>query len=361
MVEQFYDFEPDFIVIPGETLMETIESKGLSQAELAKRTGRPTKTINGIIKGTISITPDTALQFEKVLGVPASFWNNLEKNYRESLALVKESELLKESEGWLEKFPIKEMKKMGWISSFKNDTDQLREVLKFFGVASVETWEDIWNPKVAFRKSDDSNQGAISAWLRKAELNAESISCSPFDEKMFKEAIIECRELTNEKDPNVFIPKLVEICSKAGVAVVFLQEIPGCKVSGATKWVNSQKALISLSLRYKSNDHLWFTFFHEAAHILLHGKKLTFIEGITDEIYAEKEDEANSFAANTLIPKHFYENLITSKPITKQKVIRFANSINIAPGIVVGRLQRDKVIRYSYFNDLKQFYKWVKN
>ena len=84
--KMYLKFEPDYTVPPGETLLETIECLGMSQAELARRTGRPVKTINEIIKGKTAITPDTALQLERVLSVPASFWNNLERNYRESLA-----------------------------------------------------------------------------------------------------------------------------------------------------------------------------------------------------------------------------------------------------------------------------------
>ena len=57
-------------------------------AELAESTGRPRKTINEIIAGKAEITAETALQLERVLGIPASFWNNLERNYQESLPLV---------------------------------------------------------------------------------------------------------------------------------------------------------------------------------------------------------------------------------------------------------------------------------
>jgi HTH-type transcriptional regulator/antitoxin HigA len=79
-------FRPNYAVPPEKTLKETIGSVGMSQAELAQRTGRPKKTINKIINGKAAITPDTAIQLERVLGVPASFWNNLQRNYQEILA-----------------------------------------------------------------------------------------------------------------------------------------------------------------------------------------------------------------------------------------------------------------------------------
>jgi len=77
-----FGYSPDYAVAPRETLLETIHALGMNRADLAARTGRPLKTINGIIKGKESITPGTALRFERVLGIPASFWNNLERNYR---------------------------------------------------------------------------------------------------------------------------------------------------------------------------------------------------------------------------------------------------------------------------------------
>lgn len=67
----------------------------MSQAVLAERTGRSKKTINEIIQGKAAITPDTALQLEKVLGVPASFWNNLERNYQKSVTAIKNT-----NSGW---------------------------------------------------------------------------------------------------------------------------------------------------------------------------------------------------------------------------------------------------------------------
>lgn len=87
-------FRPNYAVPPGETLRETIEAYGMSQAELAVLTGRPKKTINEIIKAKSAITAETALQFERVLCVPASFWNNLERNYQKARTLIREEEHL---------------------------------------------------------------------------------------------------------------------------------------------------------------------------------------------------------------------------------------------------------------------------
>lgn len=358
--EEFYTFEPDYVVLPGDTLSDTIEAMGISQAELARRTGRPAKTINGIIKGHVAITPETSLQLEKVLGVPSSFWINLESSYRQDLAKIKEEESLARSLDWLEKFPISHIIEMGFMEKEKNKIEQFKELLKFFGVASMKSWDEVWNPKVAFRKSNafETDLGAISAWVRMIEIEANKINCKPYSKKTFQEKLMEIRELTTESKPDIFIEKLTELCSEAGVAVVFLPEVPGCRASGVTKWLNPKKAMIGLSLRYKTNDHLWFTFFHEAGHILLHEKKTMFIEGISDEELTAKEEEANKFAADFLIPPKQYNEFTSRKPISAQRVLRFSEELGIAPAIIVGRLQREGFINYSHLNRFKVRYTW---
>jgi len=87
-----YPFEPDYAVAPGETLTETLDSLGMSQAELALRTGLTEVSINRIIKGAQPITAETASKLELVTGVPASMWNNLEAQYRGQLAKIEEHE-----------------------------------------------------------------------------------------------------------------------------------------------------------------------------------------------------------------------------------------------------------------------------
>ncbi len=76
------------IVAPGEILMEYLADRGLSQAEFARRCGRPAKLIGRILSGKAPIEPETALRFEKVLDMSARFWLSLESNYRSRLALA---------------------------------------------------------------------------------------------------------------------------------------------------------------------------------------------------------------------------------------------------------------------------------
>lgn len=354
MGEKALTFTPDYAVPPGETLLETLQTLGMSQVELANRTGRPLKTINEIIKGKAAITPETALQLERVLGVPAPFWNNLERNYRDALARTKERKRLATGLTWLKKIPVKALMKAGVIRNLADNKALLVEVLNFFGVGNPAAWERVWTAQRAvFRRSPAfrSAPGAVAAWLRIGELRAQRIQCAPFDRAKFRATLGQIRGLT-VKPPEIFQPESHQLCAKAGVAVVFVSELPGTHVSGATRWLTPKKALIQLSLRYRTDDHLWFTFFHEAGHILLHGKRRIFLEDsrATDS----QEKEADAFAANSLIPPAVLREFLQRGDTGKAAIRGFAKQLGISPGIVVGRLQHERSLPYSHCNDLKR-------
>ena len=212
-------FTPDYAVRPGDTLVEIIQELGLSQSELAERTGRPKKTINEIVNGRAAITPDTALQFERVLGLPADFWNGLEQHYRAALARIAERESLAKQTEWLREIPVKELVRFGWIPDCDTPVDQLTNVLSFFGVASVDAWHDVWDDvrsAVAFRESPSfkSDFGALAAWLRRGELEAREIRTAEFEPSRFRDLLARIRPLSR-LPPEQFAPKLIAMCASA--------------------------------------------------------------------------------------------------------------------------------------------------
>jgi HTH-type transcriptional regulator / antitoxin HigA len=351
---------PDSVSAPGETLLEMLNTRGMSQAELADRTGRPTKTINEIVKGKAAITPETALQFELVLGVPATFWNNREQHYREALARKREAKSLATQVSWLDRIPYKAMVKMGWIPETDNKIQLFQHVLMFFGVASPTSWSDVWRTaNASFRQSPTlkSDAGAVAAWLRKGEIEAIQVPADEFNPSRFREVLGRIRRLTRDL-PNNFASLVVAECGKAGVKVVFVPELPRTCTWGATRWLSQSNALIQLSLRYKTDDHLWFTFFHEAAHILLHGKRTVIVE-TEDRTKDEKELEADSFAQEWLIPENEYKKFKRLDSRSCAAISRFAHELGIAPGIVVGRLQHDGVLARTNCNHLKKQVGWA--
>lgn len=361
MIEQTKnEYQPDYEVLPGDVLAYELELRGMIQQELAKRTGLTPKHIVSIMKGKSAITSETAIKFERALGMPANYWLNLESQYQEFQARAAEEDQLERDLGWLKKIPVSAMIKFGWINKFADKKEQLVEVLRFLGIASVDQWDDIWpGLKVAYRKhgAHEVYPEAVSAWLRRGEIEAAAIQCDAYSKADFRSALDTIRGLTTQP-PEIFVSAMQEICAAAGVAVVFVPSLPKTCVSGATRWVNANKAVIQLSLRYKTDDHLWFTFFHEAGHILLHGKKELFLEG-TNGLDADKENEANIFAENELLPKKEFSIFISNGVFSKASIIEFATSIGIAPGIIVGNLQHKKLLRVDYCNDLKQRFKWA--
>ncbi len=352
-------FSPDWISVPGDTIFDLIEEKGWSQAEFSKRIAYTTKHVSQLINGKAPITEDTALKLEHVLGSTARFWLNREVQYREVLARTAALAKLEDDVDWLKELPINHMMKFGWITKRASKPQQVSECLSFFGVASVDSWCNQYaGPLAAFRASDafEKKPGAVAAWLRQGERVATEIATKPFDKKLFKEILLELRQLTAEPDPSIFIPQLVDLCAKAGVAVVLEPSPAGCPVSGATRWIAKDKALLMLSLRHKTNDHLWFSLFHEAGHLLLHGKKMLFIE--MKGLDGAHENEADKFACDFLIPLGHKERL-TMLSHTKSDIINFAKELGIAPGIVVGRMQKEKMLPWpTKLNALKVTYEW---
>jgi len=353
-----YAFEPDYIVPPGTTLKEVLDTKGMSQADLALRLGMAEKTVSQIINGIAPISFETSEKLELVTGTPASFWNRRELTYREGLARRQAAEKHGADTAWLREIPVKELVARGFLESASEDATMVRRVLSFFGVGSVESWRNTWaTPDALYRGKDAQAKrpGYVAAWLRMGELQADSVGCEAFDAREFRRALSEVRELTVQP-AKVWRQQMCDLCRAAGVAVVFTKEIPRASVSGATRWLTKDKALLQLSLKYKSDDQLWFTFFHEAGHILLHGKKQVFLEfGATDG--TEEEREANQLAQDILITPAVATRLPYLR--SKTQILQFASEINLAPGIVVGRLQREELLPPSHCNDLKRKFDWA--
>jgi len=353
------EYIPTDVSAPGETLREILTERSISQTDLAGRMGRPQKTISEIMNGKAAITPETALELELVLSIPAEFWIARERDYRTYRARQDQEECFAKDASWARRFPTKKIIEYGWIPQHADKNSLIKNLLEFFGVASSQQWEQVFAAyQVAFRKpaAFKPDLCALSAWLREGISSAEKAKMRPFDRATFISTLNSSRKLITS-DPEVFAPALTDIFAEAGVAVAFVPELPKSRASGATMWLSPDRALIQLSLRYKADDHLWFTFYHEAAHVLLHNKKSIFLE--TDKHLGEQEKEANEWAADFLIPPRAYKRFISRGSYTKAEIRAFAAKLGLSPGIVVGRLQHDKVLDFAHCNDLKRKLVWV--
>ncbi|MGD8847429.1 MAG: helix-turn-helix domain-containing protein [Desulfobacteraceae bacterium] len=350
-----YGFDPDYAIAPGETLKETMESLGMSQKELAARTGLTVQSLNRIFKGEQPINYETAGKLELVTGVPARFWNDLEAQYREQLEKIRELKELDKNATWLKLIPIAELQKRGLIGGAEIKNELIRETLKFFGVSSVSAWEQIWtNPKVAARRSScfETRPGYAAAWIRQGEISALKLNCKPFNKNKFKDALLRIRGLTTES-PDQFIPKMIQLCSDSGVALALVPEMQKVPWSGATKWIHPQKAMVIINLRGKREDKFWFSFFHEAGHVLNDNKKNLYINDNSDD---PVEERANKFATSLLFPKDYKSVIPTLR--SKQKIISYANKTNLSCGIVAGQYQF-LTNKWGWYNDMIRKFVWA--
>lgn len=352
----------DLAIPPGGFLAEELSARGMTQKELADRTGRPEQKISEIINGKKAITHDTALELEKVLGLPADFWVNMEASYQLTRARQRDKAELEKQEDWIDFFPIREMKDRGHVPDTRDKQKVLAAILQFFGVASFATLRHRLDKLVKaheYRITAKSklSEGALWVWLREGSLAARDMETKPYNEQRFRAALADIRALTTE-EPSVFFPKMRGLCANAGVAFVVIKEFPKSGANGVTRWLAADKAMIQVSTKWKWMDIFWFSFFHEAKHVLDRDKRRAFINGIN--VDPDVEDGADRFAADTLIPRARWENFVsTPEAGGRLSVQEFAGNIGVHPGIVVGRLLHEEgFIQHRNLNDLRPRFHW---
>jgi HTH-type transcriptional regulator/antitoxin HigA len=365
MIETTRPFTPDWVSPPGDTIADVLEERDWTQAELAERLGYTTKHISLLINGKAPINEETAMKLERVLGSTAAFWLKREAQYRAALARKDEENRLQGWISWLDELPVRELMNQGAIPKCnliaKNKPGVVKNLLHFFGVASPQEWEKCYgNLEVNFRRTrqEQSDVGAISAWLRLGEIEAEKLECPKYSKQKFEKAVRKIRFLT-VLPPEEFQPKVQQLCRESGVVLVLVPAIKGAHVSGVARWLNPHKPLIQLSLYGKTNDRFWFNFFHEAAHILLHNKNDIFLDEWNSgkNLPSQLEQEADKWSREFLIPPEYEGKLAEIKFETD--IVNFAESIGIHPAIVVGRLQHDHLLDYSLMNSFKESFRIV--
>lgn len=352
---------------PGDTVVEYMEFNGWSQRDLSRRTGLTPKTISEICNAKAPVSPATALAFEKVFQRPAHFWLNLQRQFDEAAARERVQASSVQWKEWAKRFPVNEMKKFHWLE--KSGSDPAENLLNFFGVSSPESWRNVWDASnIAYRQTRKFSTSfeAISAWVRATELEAAEVHTDQFDEIKLRAILGELRAQTREPAEK-FIPVVQELCASAGVAFVWVPELKHTGISGCARWLTDRKALVALTLRYKTDDQIWFTFFHEIGHILLHRKQRAFIldnaetsldDKAVDPQMQQSEEEANRFAADTLIPPMALYDFTKQQEYSTEAIHTFADSLGVGPGIVVGRLQNEGILKYHQGNTLKRTFNW---
>jgi HTH-type transcriptional regulator/antitoxin HigA len=358
----------DLAIPPGEYLEEVVEELGMTKDELARRMSRPASKLSPIFKGEKAITPDTALQLETVVGVPAHIWLGLESEYRLTLARQQseiELERMRDESKLVGDYCYAQLVKAGVLAKRTKPLEKVRELRQFFGVASLRAIPNVRRYQVAFRQGTSKSQRrspeAIAAWLRLAEHQALKSDAAVFNKSRLLTALTSIRAMTT-LEPDVFVPQLTAVLADAGVIFVLLPHFPGTGVHGATFRSGRDRAVLAMTIRGAWADIFWFSLFHELGHLLLHDKREVIIESDEiDPLGRAREAEADAFARDALISQQDYERFVRRNDVMSPAIRAFAAAIGLAPGIVVGRLQHEAHLKHEWGNDLRVRYRWAED
>lgn len=352
--------KPDWVSPPGDTIISILEEREMSVEQFARKIGRTAKVAQGILDGSCTIDVELARSLAWALGASENFWMAREYDYRASVAEPEEV-IVSSLPELLHKLPVSDMQKFGWIQKSRSKDEQISDCMAFFGVSTLAQWQGRYDDafqNASFRKSDafKSCRIATTAWLRRGEIETRHDLVNDWSPEILHEQIPHFRRLTCFKSPELFLPRLKELLAGAGVKFAVVRAPKGCSASGAVRVLPNGSPHIQLSFRYLSDDQFWFSLFHEVGHLLLHYDRMPILEG-ENGAEEETEREANLFAANTIVPIEFQEEMMSVRP-EKKSILRFSKKIGIAPGLVVGQLQHQGRIKYSQMQHLKRRYRW---
>ena len=351
-------FNPDWATSPAESIRRALIRRGWSPEDLAEAMEVSVQQASELHQGIAAIDKPIAAKLTAALNTSEGFWLERQRQYQTDQKRISEAA---DGAAWLRELPLRDMIKFGWLKPGVGESQKVTAALAFFGVSSIADWKSKYRRDLAtaaFRTSltFTSNPVATASWLRWAKLQAQQIATQPFDAATFKTALVKLRALTRRKDPEQFVPELRRICAACGVALIIARAPEGCRASGATRFLTPTKAMIVMSFRYRSDDHFWFTFFHEAAHLLLHGKKALFLED-GSEVTSEEENEANDLASAILLPPAAKAEL-ERLPLSAKAIMRFALQTGVSAGVVVGQLQHSGRLAHNRLNSLKRRWAW---
>lgn len=337
---------------PGETIKEQLSFRSMSQKEFALRMCLTEKHVTNLLKGRVQLTSNVAMRLESVLGVPAIFWENLESLYREALIKVEEENQLEADTEIAKHLPYSDMIKYEWIPSSKSPYEKVGNLRKFFEVSRLQLIDDPAINHIACRRlsSGEKSDYALLAWAQKAKLEARNCETKEINISGLKKAISVIRSMST-LSPEVFCPKLTNLFSDNGIALIFLPHIKNSALHGAS-FYDGKKIVVGLTIYGKYADIFWFSLFHEIAHIIY--GHIGQANGTSDN----DEKDADSFARETLIPSKNIKSFVRNGVYNTDSLKFFAKHIGIDVGILVGRLQHDGIIKYNQFNNLKTKYEF---
>lgn len=335
---------PAEVFPPGEFLKEELDARGWTQQELADIMERPPRVISEIIAAKRAITPETAQGLGDAFGTGAEYWMNLESQY--ALSKVRSSSDAVQRRAALHaQYPVREMIKRGWLPQTTSVDVLEQQVCRFF---SIQAANEVPRFLHAAKKTayDQAPSLLQLAWLFRTRQLAEAQLIPKYSEKKLREMLSRLRALMTAPEEARHVSKLLAEC---GVRLVLVEALPGSRIDGACYWLDANRPVIAMSLRFDRIDNFWFVLRHEIEHVLRRdGAEGSFIldQDIEDEDDEQdqplQEKAANDAAAEFVVPRRELTDFCARvEPyFSEVKVCGFAQRLGVHPGIVVGQLQR---------------------
>lgn len=336
---------------PGEILLDEIQANGYSQSDFSKLIGLKRSQLNEIIRGKRNINAEIAILLEKILGIDAGYWLDLQKNYDLDKARINErnQEKIEAIEQWKfiqEKIAVAFLKKEKEISG--NPLEDIPKVKKIYNVQNFDELAKITaQPTYSrFRRSTKLKVDPINiiGWVKLVHHKADQIIVRDFDHEN-KDRLINELKLIISRNHNT-LALIKEKLEEFGIKLIYQRKGEKTPVDGISFWSKGNPA-IGMSLRHNRLDNFAFTLFHELGHVfehLINNNKAEFVDLISSKEEKEyknsiEEKEANQFAQDHLIDpllwKDFFEK---HQSFTDDNILEFAEKSNIHPCIVRGRL-----------------------
>lgn len=361
--QKIIGLSPDLIIHPGETLAEVLEDRGMTQKELAIRTGMTEKHISTVVKCQKNISVAFARKLEYALGIDAKFWINLQSNYERELLEFEEVNNITGDELAILK-PLREIVdyfvSRRFFEESANEAEKILALRRLLAVSNLTAIPNI-TYNAAYRAQISTNVKVdtyvLYAWQRICELETSAIEVSEeLNIDLLKSYIPEIKSLMFE-NVNVVREKLTRIFSKCGIAFNIVKNFKGAPVQGFIKKTDGEKLILCLTLRKQRADIFWFTLFHEIGHIINGDVQQRFVDFKSTQ--SDTEAKADSFASETLMNSTEYKSFVTNNDYSLGAINDFAKSQDVKDYIVIGRLQSDEVIGWDVYSDKIVQYKWA--